>query len=139
MTSMKYAAVLLFGSVAAAPIAAAQTDQKFMRQVPSSPVSTEQRMQKIQVRDSTPRVLPPSPCRDDRCKIINTNSRSGSGDSRALNPQPIPPGKPKALNPQPIPPGKPQALNPQPIPPGIAVNNPPKTTQKKKKKKIYME
>jgi hypothetical protein len=68
------------------------------------------------------------------------------GSTRALNPQPIPPGRPvlgerKALNPQPIPPGRggvqairnpgdpppaarpgdKQALNPQPIPPGRPV------------------
>ena len=54
------------------------------------------------------------------------------GDTQALNPQPIPPGRQQALNPQPIPPGTTpqidpphvaisgdaQALNPQPIPPG---------------------
>jgi hypothetical protein len=58
------------------------------------------------------------------------------GKFNELNPQPIPPGKLHELNPQPIPPGKTQALNPQPIPPGIEINNPPKTKKKKQKKKL---
>jgi len=53
------------------------------------------------------------------------------GDTQALNPQPIPPGRRQALNPQPIPPGRQQALNPQPIPPGTTpqIDPPPSTRQ----------
>jgi hypothetical protein len=77
--------------------------------------------------------------------IINRNNNATmSGGVRALNPQPIPPGKfdssnsspqDRALNPQPIPPGKYHALNPQPIPPGIATNGSPKKKKNKYKKR----
>ena len=85
----------------------------------------------------------------DKQKMIKQDNTATSRDSRALNPQPIPPGKTdsprvlppnpcrgskcteQALNPQPIPPGK--ALNPQPIPPGHGDSSP---RAKKKKKKF---
>ena len=37
---------------------------------------------------------------------------------RAINPQPLPPGRAGAINPQPLPPGRAGAINPQPLPPG---------------------
>jgi hypothetical protein len=135
----KFVLVVLVGLVAASIsslTARAQTDRKVINQPQSGSISTEKRV--LKSMDSSPRGLPPSPCRDDRCNSSNKYLRSATGDSRALNPQPIPPGKIQALNPQPIPPGKPQALNPQPIPPGKL---PPHSNEhaKKKKKKIYME
>jgi len=90
---------------------------------------------------------------DKQMMIKRDNSATTTHDSRALNPQPIPPGKTdagsrvlppnpckeascsdRALNPQPIPPGKTHALNPQPIPPGTtgAGQNSPKAKKKKK-------
>jgi hypothetical protein len=83
-----------------------------------------------------------------RVKAIETNQagktdttlmkQGSSGSDRALNPQPIPPGKANELNPQPIPPGTVRALNPQPIPPGHQAGGDPgdsrKTAHKKKKR-----
>lgn len=143
MRSMNCLAILLFGFVAASSVANAQTDRKIMNQTQPSTVSTEQRsLKSATTRDPGARMLPPNPCRDDRCSTLRKDHRSGAGDSRALNPQPIPPGKTHALNPQPIPPGKPHALNPQPIPPGkvgAAPRGSNQHAQKKKKKKIYAE
>jgi hypothetical protein len=81
-----------------------------------------------------------------RTFALKSMTQLSPGSTQALNPQPIPPGRPvlgqrQALNPQPIPPGKggpvairnpgdppppigpgaKQALNPQPIPPGKPV------------------
>jgi hypothetical protein len=111
--------------------------------VPVVPLETEKQISPAakQARDA-------QQARPERVEVKGIRSAADlpamlrDGDPQALNPQPIPPGKPvpgarSALNPQPIPPGRDvlmpknpgdpspvvrsgdkQALNPQPIPPG---------------------
>ena len=150
-TRVFIALVALAGSV---PLANAQPDRQMMMNQPrSGGAATEQRMLNTPVKETNPRGLPPSPCRDDRCSNRSGNDAGSGprgsnalnpqpippGKTNALNPQPIPPGKIHALNPQPIPPGKPRSLNPQPIPPGKTPPGANQHAQKKKKKKIFAE